>query len=94
MTTDIAKQRDETDDENIMISGMFAVIAVIVAVVTVQRMVGMVRFPVQTEGIEPIASNVGMAWHQLTAAGRPNELRMIAENSTGAFERMLLGLTT
>jgi hypothetical protein len=71
MATDIAKQREEIEDENIMIAGVFAIIAVIVAVVTVQRMVGIVRFPVQTEGIEPIASN-----------------------STGAFERMLIGLST
>jgi len=52
------------------------------------------RVPVLTEAIEPIAGNAGMMWLQITPAGLPNELRMIAENSTGAFEAMLLGLST
>jgi hypothetical protein len=52
------------------------------------------RVPVMYEGLEAIASNVGAMWYQITAAGYPNQLRMIGENSTGAFESMLLGLST
>jgi len=47
-----------------------------------------------TIGPPATAANVGIVWIQLTPAGFPNELRMVAENSTGAFEQMLLGLTT
>jgi len=52
------------------------------------------RIPVLTEAIEPVAGNAGRIWLQLTPAGQANELRMIAENSSGAFESMLLGLST
>lgn len=52
------------------------------------------RVPVLTQALEPISANVGAMWFQLTPVSRSNELRMIAENSTGAFEQMLIGLTT
>ncbi len=52
------------------------------------------RVPVLTEALDPIAANVGAMWFQMTPTRRSNELKMIAENSTGAFESMLLGLTT
>ena len=52
------------------------------------------RIPVRTEALEAIAGNAGAVWYQMTAMGRPNQLRMIGENSTGAFESMLLGLST
>ena len=52
------------------------------------------RIPVLTEALEPIAANVGRMWFQMTPTSLSNETRMIAENSTGAFESMLLGLST
>ena len=67
------------------------------ATVTAQEATAMAvspRVPVLTQPLEPIAANVGAMWFQLTPVTRSNELRMIAENSTGAFESMLLGLST
>ena len=49
---------------------------------------------VAAAGYEPTAGSVGSMWHQINAAGQSNDLRMIAENSTGAFESMLIGVTT
>jgi len=64
------------------------------AAVTAQQAATMPRVPVLTEALDPVAANVGAMWLQLTPAGRPNEFRIIAENSTGAFESMLVGLST
>ena len=67
------------------------------ATVTVQETTAMAvspRVPVLTQALDPIAANVGAMWFQLTPVSRSNELRMIGENSTGAFESMLVGLTT
>jgi len=33
-------------------------------------------------------------WIQMTPLGQPNQVKIVAENSTGAFEEVLLGLTT
>jgi hypothetical protein len=41
-----------------------------------------------------VAGNTGLVWIQMTPAGEPNQVRIISENSTGAFEEVLLGLTT
>ena len=50
--------------------------------------------PVLEEPPDPVAGNAGYMWLQLTPAGQPSEVRVIAENRTGAFESVLLGLTT
>ena len=50
--------------------------------------------PALWEPLDPVAGNQGYMWLQLTPAGRPSEVRVIAENRTGAFESVLLGLTT
>jgi len=52
------------------------------------------RVPVRTESLETIAGNVGTMWYKITPLGQPNELRMIGENSTGAFEELLISLST
>lgn len=52
------------------------------------------RVPVLTQALEPIAANVGAMWYKITPLGQPNELRMIGENSTGAFEEILISLST
>lgn len=67
------------------------------ATVTIQEATAMAvlpRVPALTTALDPIAANVGAMWFQMTPTRRSNELRMIAENSTGAFESMLLGLST
>lgn len=67
------------------------------ATVTIQETTAMAvspRVPVLAQALDPIAANVGAMWFQMTPTSRSNELRMIAENSTGAFESMLLGLST
>lgn len=52
------------------------------------------RVPVLTQALEPIAANVGAMWYKITPLGQPNQLRMIGENSTGAFEEILISLST
>ena len=41
-----------------------------------------------------LAGNSGLVWIQMTPAGDPNQVKIISENSTGAFEEVLLGITT
>jgi len=41
-----------------------------------------------------LAGNSGLVWIQMTPAGNPNQVKIISENSTGAFKEVLLGLTT
>jgi len=52
------------------------------------------RVPVRVESLEAISGNVGSMWYKITPLGQPNELRMIGENSTGAFEELLISLST
>lgn len=76
---------------------MFLLLFVQQATVMAQEATAMAvspRVPVLPQALEPVAANVGAMWFQLTPVSRSNELRMIAENSTGAFEQMLIGLTT
>ena len=40
------------------------------------------------------AQNVGTMWYEITPLGQPNRLKMIGENSTGAFEEILISLST
>jgi len=103
MTRELAVSRKELDERfedeaiynNMVMAAMLTML--IVMMPFIQQAVTMAaspKVPVMTEGIEPIAANVGAIWYQMTALGRPNELRMIGENSTGAFEALLLGLST
>jgi hypothetical protein len=64
------------------------------AVVMAQQAAALPRVPTLSAGLDPVAGNVGAMWLQLTPLGCPNEFRMITENSTGAFESMLIGLST
>jgi len=52
------------------------------------------RVPVRTESLEAISGNVGSMWYKITPLGQSNELKMIGENSTGAFEELLISLST
>ena len=87
---------DELEEDRMVDNAMLVSLMTIVFLVVVMTAIARVNWsvPALTQGYEATAANIGMVWHQLNAAGLPNELRMIAENSTGAFERMLIGLTT
>ena len=55
---------------------------------------GVGRVPVLSEGLWPTALNVGAMWLQQTPTGEPQQLWIVSENSTGAFEQVLLGVST
>jgi len=79
--------------ENILMGGMFSIMAVIVLVQFLQSVTG-ARVETTTMAYPAVAGNTGLVWIQMTPLGQPNEVRIISENSTGAFEEVLLGLTT
>jgi hypothetical protein len=95
-----ARIEEETWDTTMMVAIFTAVAFLLLlpivqqAAATAQQALVSPRVPVLAQPLEAIASNVGAMWFQITVPRRPNELRMIAENSTGAFESMLLGLST
>ena len=84
--------------ENTIMVGMMAIIFTVVVISMVGKMTWSVPVvgasEVAAAGYQPVAAGVGLLWHQLNPAGQPNDLRMVAENSTGAFENMLIGVTT
>ena len=62
------------------------------AVVSAQQAQG--RVPVLPAGLDPVAGNAGAMWLETTPTGYPKELRVVTENSTGAFERVLVSRST
>lgn len=97
---DLERVRDDIEEEGSFNSNVFMFIALAMAafVILAPTMVSAAgpagRIQSYTIGPPATAANVGIVWIQITSAGSPNALRMVAENSTGAFEQMLLGLTT
>jgi hypothetical protein len=95
---DLELVRDDVEEEeglfggNFFMMGALAIALVVLIPALTSAQVG--RIQSYTIGPPATAANVGIIWIQITSAGFPNELRMVAENSTGAFEQMLLGLTT
>ena len=90
------KALTNTTDEmydNIVIAGMFTVM---LSFILIHYMQSLVRTRVEVSEVEypAVAGNAGLVWIQVTPAGEPSQVRIIAENSTGAFEEVLLGLTT
>ncbi len=79
--------------ENILIAGIFSIMLVIVLAQYMQSLSG-TQLSVTTYGYPAVADNAGLVWIQMTPAGEPNQVKIISENSTGAFEEVLLGLTT
>ncbi len=79
--------------ENVLIGGMFSIMVVIVLAQYLQSLAGS-RLEINAAGYPAVAGNAGLVWIQMTAAGQPNQVKIISENSTGAFEEVLLGLTT
>jgi len=81
-------------DSVIMAGMMVVMIMLLMPMVTQQISASYSR--VQTLGLSPetIARNIGLMWYEVTPLGQPNRLKMIGENSTGAFEEILLALST
>jgi hypothetical protein len=79
--------------ENVLMGGIFSIMVVIVLAQYMQSLAG-AQLPVTSAGYPAVAGNTGLVWIQMTPAGEPNQVRIISENSTGAFEEVLLGLTT
>lgn len=97
---DLELVRDDIEEEgsfdaNVLMMAALGIAALVVLYPTVVSAAAPAgRVQSYTIGPPATAANVGIVWIQITPAGSPNELRMVAENSTGAFEQMLLGLTT
>jgi hypothetical protein len=79
--------------ENVLIGGMFSIMVVIILAQYMQSQAG-ARLESTATGYPALAGNSGLVWIQMTPAGDPNQVKIISENSTGAFEEVLLGLTT
>jgi len=81
--------------DSIVMAGMtVAMVMLIMPMVTQQISASYSR--VQVLGVPPgtIAQNAGTMWYEVTALGQANRLKMIGENSTGAFEEILVSLST
>ena len=85
---------DEMVDSIIMAGMLMLVILVMLPFITQQISASYSR--VQTLSTSPgtVAQNVGTMWYEVTPLGQPNRLKMIGENSTGAFEEILISLST
>ena len=79
--------------ETILMGGMFSIMVVIVLAQYMQSLAG-AQLESTAAGYPAVAGNSGLVWIQMTPAGDPNQVKIISENSTGAFEEVLLGLTT
>ncbi len=94
---ELLRKEEDTFDEDLsygLTTGMMFGVVILLLPALMSAASAQSRVAVLAEAIEPVAVNAGRIWLQLTPAGQANELRMIAENSTGAFETMLLGLST
>jgi hypothetical protein len=81
--------------DSVVLSGMMvAMLMLMMPMITQQISASYSR--VQTLAVSPetIAQNVGTMWYEVTPLGQPNRLQMIGENSTGAFETILISLST
>lgn len=79
--------------ENVLMGGIFSIMVVIVLAQYLQSQAG-AQLEVSAYGYPTVAGNAGLVWIQMTPLGQPNQVKIISENSTGAFEEVLLGLTT
>ncbi len=85
---------DEAIDSVIMAAMLTMVIVIMLPLISQQ--VSSVYSRVQTLSTSPgtVAANLGSMWYEITPLGQPNRLKMIGENSTGAFEEILVSLST
>ena len=93
----LAKVVDDLEMErtydNVLMGGMLSIMVVVILAQFMQGQAG-AQLEASAYGYPAVAGNTGLVWIQMTPAGQPNQVRIISENSTGAFEEVLLGLTT
>ena len=68
--------------------------AIVVMMIGQQMATTFSRTQILTSSPGATAQNVGTMWYEVTPLGQPNKLKMIGENSTGAFEEILISLST
>jgi len=85
---------DDLIDSVVMAGMMVAMLIFLMPMVFQQISASYSR--VQTLSASPgtVAGNIGTMWYEITPLGQANRLKMIGENSTGAFEEILLALST
>lgn len=82
--------------DNLLMAVMFIGIFAAMIPVFVHMVMSQFGSRVQVLTASPLATagNVGRVWLLKANTGYPGELRIISENSTGAFEQVLIGLST
>jgi hypothetical protein len=102
MSNELAKRvtsLEEDSEEDLMDSiiipaMMMVMIMLIMPMITQQILATYSRVQTLAMPPETTAQNVGTMWYEVTPLGQPNRLQMIGENSTGAFETILISLST
>lgn len=80
--------------DSILFGGMFSIMVVLIMAHYIQNMSAASHLETTASSYSAVAGNAGLAWIQMTPLGEPNLVKVVAENSTGAFEEILLGITT
>jgi len=93
--TSLEEDFEEDFIDAIITAGMMVMMFMLMMPIVTQ-MLSQSYSRVQTLSTSPgtIAQNVGMMWYEITPLGQPNRLKMVGENSTGAFEEILVALST
>jgi hypothetical protein len=93
----LAKVVDDLEMErtydNVIMGGMLSIMVVVILAQFMQSQVG-AQLEASAYGYPAVVGNAGLVWIQMTPAGEPKQVKIISENSSGAFEEVLLGLTT
>ena len=93
--TSLEKDFEEDFIDSVVVAGMMVMmIMLMMPMITQQISASYSRVQTLTMSPQTIAQNVGTMWYEITPLGQPNRLKMIGENSTGAFEEILLALST
>jgi len=81
--------------DSVVTAGMLMmVIVMVMPIITQQISASFSKTQVLTTSPGTTAENVGAMWYEITPLGQSNQLKMIGENSTGAFEEILISLST
>jgi len=93
--TSLEEDFEEDFTDSLIMAGMMVVmLMLIMPMVTQQISASYSRVQTLAMSPETTAQNVGFMWYRITPLEQPNELRMVGENSTGAFEEILVSLST
>ena len=92
---EVEKRFEDEAIDSVLMAAMLTMVIVIMLPLISQQ-VSSIYSRVQSLATSPgtVAANVGTMWYEITPLGQPNRLKMIGENSTGAFEEILLALST